>query len=156
MFCIYHVIPYYVIILINTTRTTTAIIIMIVILTTGQLNTETCWRKTLKIQTELFWYIYRCRENSATKVTNQNSYYMDTYPVSINLINFNNKCSCSLKATVLQILRKNHELCKYAKIYLHIHTIVDLNQNIALNLHMFTVLLRKQTIRVSAIGIYLL
>jgi len=61
-----------------------------------------------------------------------------------------------VKATVLQILLENHELCKYAKISIHIHTIVDLNQNIALNLHMFTVLLRKQTIRVSAIGIYLL
>jgi len=61
-----------------------------------------------------------------------------------------------IKATVLQILLKNHELCKYAKISLHIHIIDDLNQNIALNIHMFTVLLRKQTIRVSVIGIYLL
>ena len=61
-----------------------------------------------------------------------------------------------IKATVLQILLENHELCKYAKISLHIHIIVDLNQNIALNLPMFTVLLRKQTIRISAIVIYLL
>jgi len=61
-----------------------------------------------------------------------------------------------IKATVLQILLENREFCKYAKISLYIHIIVDLNQNIALNLHMFTVLLRKQTIRVSAIGIYLL
>jgi len=60
------------------------------------------------------------------------------------------------KATVLQILLENRELCKYAKISLYIHIIVNLNQNIGLNLHMFTVLLRKQTIRVSAIGIYLL
>jgi len=60
------------------------------------------------------------------------------------------------KATVLQILLENRELCKYAKKSLYIHIIVDLNQNIGLNLHMFTVLLRKQTIRVSAIGIYLL
>jgi len=29
-----------------------------------------------------------------------------------------------LKATVLQILLENHELCKYAKISLHIHKIV--------------------------------
>ena len=60
------------------------------------------------------------------------------------------------KAPVLQILLENHELCKYAKISLHIHIIVDLNKNIGLNPHMFTVLLRKQTIRVSAIGMYLL
>jgi len=37
----------------------------------------------------------------------------------------------SLKATVLQIIVENHELCKYAKKSLHIHIIVDLNQNIA-------------------------
>jgi len=35
------------------------------------------------------------------------------------------------KAAVLQIILENHELCKYAKIFLHIHIIVDLNQNIA-------------------------
>jgi len=90
----------------------------------------------------------------------------------------------SVKAPVLQILLENHELCKYAKISLHIHIIVDLNKNtgvmmnsfnkteaavfscrlcflrafpfISLNPHMFTVFLRKQTLRVSAIGIYLL
>jgi len=67
------------------------------------------------------------------------------------------KCvHCIVKAPVLQILLENHDLCKYAKISLHIHIIVDLNKNIGLNPHMFTVLLRKQTIRVSAIGIYLL
>jgi len=37
----------------------------------------------------------------------------------------------SFKATVLQIILENHELCKYAKKSLHIHIIVDLNQNIA-------------------------
>ena len=40
----------------------------------------------------------------------------------------------SVKAAVLQIiLQKNHELCKYAKISLHIHVhiVADLNQNIA-------------------------
>jgi len=60
----------------------------------------------------------------------------------------------NIKATVLQILLENHELCKYAKISLHIHTIVDLNQNIALNLlvHMFTVLLRKQTMDSSTVS----
>jgi len=62
----------------------------------------------------------------------------------------------TFKAPVLQILIENHELCKYAKISLPIHIIVDLNKIIGLNPHMFTVLLRKQTIRVSAIGIYLL
>ena len=61
-----------------------------------------------------------------------------------------------IKAPVLQSLLENHELCKYAKVSLHIHIIVDLNKNIGLNPHMFTVLLRKQTIRVSAIGIYIL
>jgi len=35
------------------------------------------------------------------------------------------------KATVLQNILENHELCKYAKISLHIHIIVYLNQNIA-------------------------
>jgi len=39
-------------------------------------------------------------------------------------------CLC-FKPTVLQIILENHELCKYAKISLHIHIIVDLNQNIA-------------------------
>ena len=63
--------------------------------------------------------------------------------------------AATLKAPVLQILLENHELCKYAKISLHIHIIVGLNKNIGLIPHMFTVLLRKQTIRVSAIGIYL-
>ena len=33
-----------------------------------------------------------------------------------------------IKAPVLQILLENHELCKYAKISLHIHIIVDLNK----------------------------
>jgi len=37
----------------------------------------------------------------------------------------------TLKAAVLQIILENHELCKYAKISLHIHIIVYLNQNIA-------------------------
>jgi len=37
----------------------------------------------------------------------------------------------TLKAAVLQIILENHELCKYAKISLHIHKIVYLNQNIA-------------------------
>jgi len=36
-----------------------------------------------------------------------------------------------VKAAVHQIILENHELCKYAKISLHIHIIVDLNQNIA-------------------------
>ena len=60
-----------------------------------------------------------------------------------------------LKAAVLQIILENHELCKYAKISLHIHIIVYLNQNIDQNLHniMFTFLLRKQSIR---FGIYVL
>jgi len=35
---------------------------------------------------------------------------------------------CHIKAPVLQILLENHELCKYAKISLHIHIIVDLNK----------------------------
>ena len=36
-----------------------------------------------------------------------------------------------IKAAVLQIILENHELCKYAKLSLHIHIIVYLNQNIA-------------------------
>ena len=36
-----------------------------------------------------------------------------------------------VKAAVLQIILENHELCKYAKISLHIHIKVDLNKNIA-------------------------
>jgi len=35
------------------------------------------------------------------------------------------------KADVLQMILENHELCKFAKISLHMHMIVDLNQNIA-------------------------
>ena len=46
------------------------------------------------------------------------------------------------QTAVFKIILENHELCKYAKMY-HIHKIVDLNQNIALNLHMFTALLRQ-------------
>jgi len=37
----------------------------------------------------------------------------------------------TIKGPVLQILLENHEFCKYAKLLLHIHIIVDLNQNIA-------------------------
>ena len=91
---------------------------------------------------------------------------MSTIYISINTLNtrsekgignikFKQHC-LHFKAPVLQILLENHELCKYAQISLHIHIIVDLNKNIGLNPHMSTVLLRKQTIRVSAIGIYLL
>ena len=36
-----------------------------------------------------------------------------------------------IKGPVLQILLENHEFCKYAKLFLHIHILVDLNQNIA-------------------------
>jgi len=37
----------------------------------------------------------------------------------------------NVKATVLQSIIENHELCRYAKISLHIHILVNLNQIIA-------------------------
>jgi len=39
--------------------------------------------------------------------------------------------SNNFKAAVLQITLENNKLRKYSKISLHIHIIVDLNQNIA-------------------------
>ena len=60
--------------------------------------------------------------------------YVWNYPASVDLNKFHmifkERALDVFKAPVLQILLENHELCKYAKISLHIHIIVDLNKKI--------------------------
>jgi len=52
-----------------------------------------------------------------------------TYNINNMYSHFHVSPGYTFKAAVLQIIIENHELCKYAKISLHIHIIVDLKQN---------------------------